>query len=254
VLAGAGTVASAVRTTRALDRLLADDLAALRALRDAQEDRTVRRGVAEAARVEAAAALEEAQQARAEAERTAGERKALLAVVRRERGLRERMAAELLAAAVDLEEELKRLKAGPPSGPSFETLKGALPHPCEGPVEVGFGRRVDPRFGTVTLQKGWDIRAAEGTPVYAVASATVRHAGWFRGYGNLLILDHGGGWYTLYAHLGALMRVGGERVEIGEQLGEVGDTGSLKGPYLYFEVRNGQKALDPAEWVPVPVR
>ena len=118
-----------------------------------------------------------------------------------------------------------------------------------GRIEAHFGRAVDPRFGTVTLQTGIDVRAPTGTPVRAVWDGKIAHAGWFRGFGNLLIVDHGGGVFSLMAHLDQLQKALGDAVRAGEQVGTVGETGSLKGPYLYFELRDGQKPLDPELWL-----
>jgi septal ring factor EnvC (AmiA/AmiB activator) len=119
----------------------------------------------------------------------------------------------------------------------------------EGVLEAGFGKVVNPRFNTVTIRKGVDIRAPEGTPVKAVAEGTVAYAGWLRGYGNLLILDHGGGYHTLMGHLASMAPAVGASVAAGEVVGEVGDTGSLKGAYLYFELRRGGQAVDPVPWL-----
>ena len=134
--------------------------------------------------------------------------------------------------------------------PAIRSVRGKLLFPVEvGRVEARFGRAVDPRFGTVTLQKGLDVRAPEGTPVHVVHGGKVVHSGWFRGYGNLVIVDHGGGFFSLYAHLASLDRSVGEELSRGESVGTVGDTGSLKGAYLYFELRDGQKPLDPERWL-----
>jgi murein DD-endopeptidase MepM/ murein hydrolase activator NlpD len=139
---------------------------------------------------------------------------------------------------------------GPPSEPPVRSAHGRLLFPVPGgQIEARFGRAVDPRFGTVTLQRGIDVRAPEGAPVRAVHGGTVVHAGWFRGYGNLMIIDHGGGIFSLMAHLASLDRAVGDEVRRGDQLGTVGDTGSLKGSYLYFELRDGQKPFDPEPWL-----
>lgn len=131
----------------------------------------------------------------------------------------------------------------------FGARKGHLPMPAQGVVEVGFGRVVNPLFNTVTVQKGLDIRAPEGSPVSAVAPGKVVFSGWLRGYGNLLIIDHGDGYHSLVAHLAELGRQVGETVQAGDALGTVGDTGSLKGAYLYFELRRRGQAVDPTPWL-----
>ncbi|HYG68660.1 MAG TPA: peptidoglycan DD-metalloendopeptidase family protein, partial [Anaeromyxobacteraceae bacterium] len=127
--------------------------------------------------------------------------------------------------------------------------RGKLPRPADGPITVAFGRVVDARFNTVTVQNGIDVAARAGTPVRAVAPGRVAHAGWFKGYGNLVILDHGDGYHTLVAHLRSMRVAMGEAVEAGTVLGTVGDSGSLKGPYLYFEVREKGRPVDPAGWL-----
>lgn len=132
----------------------------------------------------------------------------------------------------------------------FRARKGQLPLPVTGGlVEVGFGKVVNPRFNTVTVQKGLDLRAAPGAPVNAVGAGTVAWAGWLKGYGNLVIVDHGGGYHSLYAHLASLEVEPGAVVEEGAHLGGVGDTGSLKGAYLYFEIRKQGQAVDPLPWL-----
>jgi murein hydrolase activator len=99
------------------------------------------------------------------------------------------------------------------------------------------------------VQNGVDIEAPSGAPVRAVAPGRVVHAGWFKGYGNLVIVDHGDGYHTLVAHLTAMQTAMGEEVDAGDVLGTVGDSGSLKGPYLYFEIREKGRPVDPRPWL-----
>lgn len=131
---------------------------------------------------------------------------------------------------------------------SLKAKKGHLPFPTRGIVEVAFGKVVNPRFNTVTVQKGIDVRARAGEKVSAIAPGTVVYSDWLKGYGNLVIVDHGGAWHSLYAHLLESEVEVGNEVEEGESLGAVGDTGSLKGNYLYFELRKNGEALDPLPW------
>jgi septal ring factor EnvC (AmiA/AmiB activator) len=119
----------------------------------------------------------------------------------------------------------------------------------DGPVAVGFGRVVDARFRTVTVQNGVDIAARRGDAVRAVARGRVVHAGWFKGYGNLVIVDHGDGFHTLVAHLDTMTAAGGEDVEAGTLLGTAGDTGSTRGVFLYFEIREKGRPVDPRAWL-----
>jgi murein DD-endopeptidase MepM/ murein hydrolase activator NlpD len=114
---------------------------------------------------------------------------------------------------------------------------------------AAFGPQVHPRFGTRTFRNGVDIEAAEGTEVQAVYAGQAVYTGWFKGYGNLIILDHGNDYYTLYAHVSDILVREGDDVRQGQRIGTVGDTGSLAGPRLYFEVRYQSKPQDPADWL-----
>jgi murein DD-endopeptidase MepM/ murein hydrolase activator NlpD len=153
----------------------------------------------------------------------------------------ERADLELTALIADMKQQAADL--------GLRTRKGHLPYPVSGIVEVGFGKVVNPRFNTVTVQKGIDLRAAVGTHVYCVGQGTVVYSGWLKGYGNLVIVDHGGGYHSLYAHLEKSDVEVGNELEEGEELGSVGDTGSLKGAYLYFEIRREGQAIDPLPWL-----
>ncbi len=110
------------------------------------------------------------------------------------------------------------------------------------------------RFGQRTTAqerrcRGIEYAAQFGAPVRAFYDGRVVFSGWSQGFGNLIVLDHGDGYLSYYAHLDAILRVQGESVARGEQLGEVGDSGSLRGTMLYFEVRHNQQVVDPARWM-----
>ncbi len=111
--------------------------------------------------------------------------------------------------------------------------------PVSGQVVSGFGMR----WGR--MHEGIDIAAGMGTPVHAAAAGTVIHAGWLGGYGNLVVLDHGDGLATAYAHASALLVVVGQSVSQGETVSLVGSTGHSTGPHLHFEVRVNGVAVDP---------
>jgi septal ring factor EnvC (AmiA/AmiB activator) len=131
----------------------------------------------------------------------------------------------------------------------FERLKGKLPWPAPGSLSSTFGRQEHPRFRTVTFNRGIEIAAPEGKDITAVAEGAVIYADWFKGYGRLIILDHGGGYFTLYAHASTITVRPGDGVAPGQVIGKVGDTGSLEGPQLYFELRHKGKPQDPVAWL-----
>ncbi len=185
-------------------------------------------------------------------------KRALVARLHTDR-VRERAAlVELEKAAHALEETLENLGAeSAPThrefeGPPFLALRRRLPPPVDAPITRGFGRVVDTEFLTETFHAGVVFEAPLGTPVQAVAAGRVRFAGWFRGYGRLAILDHGDGYFTVSGHLDALDVEVGDVLQSGQVIGTVGETGSLSGPRLYFEIRQGAQALDPRDWLQAP--
>jgi murein DD-endopeptidase MepM/ murein hydrolase activator NlpD len=181
------------------------------------------------------------------------DRAQLLEAVRHERGASERLGQELLAAAKHLEKEMGVMRGAgvqPDAAPGgFEAQMGKLPWPATGRVEVPFGKKVDPASGMVMVQKGIDIRAPVGTPVRAIFSGTVVFSSWFEGFGRMVIVDHGGGYYSLYAHLEDLEVQKAQRLNQHQVIGLVGDSGSTKGAYLYLEIRRGKDAVDPLKWL-----
>jgi septal ring factor EnvC (AmiA/AmiB activator) len=126
-------------------------------------------------------------------------------------------------------------------------FKGELPWPVAGRVRSAFGKHKHPRFDTYTVQNGIDIEAAVDTPVFAVHDGVVAFADRFRGYGLMVILEHGRH-HTLYAHLAQSAVQPGQPVPAGTVVGSVGSSG-LEGPGLYFEVRTQGKPEDPLAWL-----
>ena len=187
---------------------------------------------------------------REEAEQARARQMDAIKLIQREEALHKRAIRELRAARRRLAGVVKSIEGKRSVARGFKSWRGRLPSPVAGAkVEVPYGLRVDPRFKTKTKHQGVDIRAKEGAQVRAVYPGKVAFAEPFQGYGLLVILDHGGGYYTLYAHLGRFMVKKGDKVPKGKTIGTLGSTGSLKGPYLYFEVREGGKAVDPQKWV-----
>lgn len=181
-------------------------------------------------------------------------RRELLERVRDDRSQERSLLVELERAARALEETLARLgDADVPEaeldGARFAGQQGQLARPVDGEVRARFGRVVDDEYQTETFRNGIEIAAVAGESVRAVAKGQVRFAGWFRGYGKIVIVDHGGGYFTVSGHLADIYVEVGDVVDAGDTLGSVGDTGSLGGPGLYFEVRSGRESLDPAQWL-----
>ena len=118
-----------------------------------------------------------------------------------------------------------------------------------------FGVHKDKRFGTSTFNGGVDIRADDETDVIAVHAGRADYVDWLPGYGQCIILNHGGGYFTLYAHTSSVFVNPGDRVEAGDVIASVGDTGSLFGNILHFEIRKDAEPINPAPWLrSVPLR
>ncbi len=134
-------------------------------------------------------------------------------------------------------------------GAAFALLKGRLPWPTSGTLTSSFGRQEHPRYRTVTFNRGIEINAPEGQRIVAVSDGTVLYADWFKGYGRLIVLDHGEGYYTVYAHAAEILVRIGDRVTKGQSIGLVGNSGSVAGSQLYFEVRHRGRPQDPMSWL-----
>lgn len=128
--------------------------------------------------------------------------------------------------------------------------KGELPWPVEGEVISRFGPHRHPRFNTFTVNKGIEISPPQENPIVkAVHSGVVVYEDYFHGYGNLLIVDHGLSYYSLYGHCSDFLVNKGEVVNAGKPIAVAGDLISLKGTTLYFELRFKSKPLDPLQWL-----
>ncbi len=172
---------------------------------------------------------------------------ALLNKVRSEKATGQVLQRQLTESAGQLQNllaDLQRRKerALPQSATEFETEKGNLPWPLRGKVIAGFGSRVHPRYKTKTSNLGIDIKGEPSAAVRTVAAGRVAYADQFMGYGNLVIVDHGGGFYTLYANLTEMSAQVGTEVTAGTKVGVVAD-------YLHFEIRKDGKPVNPTDWL-----
>ena len=141
-------------------------------------------------------------------------------------------------------------RAAQPYSGDFAKGQGSLDWPVRGQMVGHFGPETHPRFGTTINNNGVDIAAQIGTPVRAVAKGRVEYTSEdYASYGPIVILNHGDGYFTLYAHLSEILVNVGQEITPGQIVGRVGDTGSLKGPILHFEVRKGGTALNPEDWL-----
>jgi len=178
-----------------------------------------------------------------------------LRVVTRLRSVETGTATQLAA----LEEKARRLqrlvdvlsqqKRGEATSIDIRSVQGALEWPVQGEVIERFGRQRNPKFSTFTVNNGLKIEAVPGTQVHAVFQGTVLFSQWFKGYGNLIILDHGNRVFSLYGNLKAPAVAVGDRIVTGQPIAGVGESEDASSGHLYFEVRQDNKPEDPQKWL-----
>jgi len=134
-------------------------------------------------------------------------------------------------------------------GPVLKAKKGILALPVKGKIISNFGRQKNTDFNTYTFNSGIDISAPLGQVVHAASSGEVIYTGWVKGYGQIIIIDHGGRISTLYAHLFKSLINIGDKVKKGQIIGQVGDSGGASSPRLHFEVRVEGKPTNPMNWL-----
>ena len=180
--------------------------------------------------------------------RKRAERLELVARLREREQKESSLLEELRESAERLAATLRRLPASS-GGPGTELPSGQTGWPVQGSVRLSFGRQLDPVFGTETVRNGIEIAARPGAAVRAIADGQVLFADWFRGYGQMVIIDHGGGTLAVLGYLEELVVEKGQKVRSGQEIGTVGEVGPLTGPGVYFEIRRHGKAIDPARWL-----
>jgi septal ring factor EnvC (AmiA/AmiB activator) len=177
-------------------------------------------------------------------------RASLLARIRGDREQHAQAYGELEEAARQLGKLVLSFEdRGGPVALDIRKFKGLLDWPAAGPVSARFGTIIHPKFRTEVPHPGVDIDAPEGETFRAVFDGRVAYAAPLTGYGLTLVVDHGHGIMSIYAHAQILTVAAGDDVTRGQEVGRVGETGSLRGPYLYFELRDGGHPIDPAAWI-----
>jgi len=131
----------------------------------------------------------------------------------------------------------------------FNLLKGQLPWPTEGRVILKFGKQWNPKLKTTTDNPGIDIKGQPGSPIRATMSGVVTTITYIRGYGTTIIIDHGGGFYTVYSHVTNIQTQIDNEIRSGDVIAYMGDSGSVNGSKLHFEVWGKGQKLDPEKWL-----
>lgn len=201
---------------------------------------------AEVARLrdQAVALRAEIEPVRAQAAREAANEENQIAVIRTKRSADERELAELQAVSDSIAAQL-RTRASTGQG----LPGGCLVRPVLGAIVSGFGYRTNPIGGGSGFHAGIDMASPSGTPIKACRSGQVVIASAQGGYGNAVVIDHGGGMATLYAHQSQIQVTVGQQVVVGQVIGNVGSTGNSTGPHLHFEVRIAGNPVDPVPYL-----
>lgn len=261
ILASAGSIQDIVLRKNALERVLAHD------------ENVQKRLVENTARLETLMAKQKVQKTEKRALETAlneqidimakekSKRSTLLADIRSKRSLELAAIESYKQAAITLDQKIKSLnvklkqtstaEVTPAEAPQkpFIALKGLLNKPVNGKIVSFFGPYKNNKFNVTNFRSGIDIKADRGEPIHAVSTGKTIYSSWFKGYGNMIIIDHGDSYYSVYAHVEELFKNKGDMVDTGEVIATVGDSGSMHGPKLYFEIRHHGKPVDPLEWI-----
>jgi septal ring factor EnvC (AmiA/AmiB activator) len=234
-----------------LSRMVRYDRKLLGVYRQQSTDHRLALSKLEVLRKEQSAVVQRQSQEQKTLQQAQKSKKVLLAEVKQDAGLLEGVLQELRAKEARLNELVKKLETSPTQ--SYTGSKeGLLPHkgrllwPVPGKLMVGYGTSRHGDLGTLIESHGYDIQAAVGTPVTATAAGQVIFANSLRGYGKLMIVDHGDKYYTLYAHVARFTKQVGDSVVAAETIAYSGYEGR---DAVYFEIRQGGKPLNPGDWL-----
>lgn len=177
----------------------------------------------------------------------------LFVSIRSKRSYYEKMVKELKGSSKKLRAMIKRLEKMKHvplvSGKGFRALKGHLPWPVNGKVIIPYGKYNHPKFNIAVFKNGVEIKAKSGAIARAISEGRVVYADWFKGYGQLLIINHGGAYHSLYGYLAEIFHKTGAIIKNGTIIGKIGESGLLDVPTLYFEIRYKGKPLNPIKWL-----
>ena len=178
------------------------------------------------------------------------EKELILSSLRNEKDSRRKMISELKETSqrlLDIIRESSRTDDYAAEG--FGRLKGKLFWPAEGKIAIPYGSQKDPQFDTPVFRNGIHIRTDDSADTRSVYTGKVIFAEWFKGFGQLVIINHGSGYHTLYGNLSEIFSRVGDIIKENQIIGKVGTSGILNAPGLYFEIRYKGKPLDPVQWL-----
>ncbi len=259
LLLSASTAHEAMETAFLLNRIALQDQAMIDSMLE-KKDRLAKSAAAmEQQQKELAANTANLSKARTTYKSQINESNTFLGKVRKEKSLHQQAVKELQESQKEIQRTVVALMKRKQEAETKDTTRstrytylptgGQLSWPVQGQISSSFGMRVHPTFRTKMMHTGIDIRASRGTPVRAAGPGEVLYAGWLRGYGQIVIIDHGKNLSSVYAHLSSISVGEGSAVKKGQTIGSVGSTGTATGAHLHFEVRVNGDARDPMKYL-----
>lgn len=245
VLFGAKDFADLMTRMDVLKRIIKHDYDLIMKVKEEKATVENTRAQLEKDKAEAEVLVADAQAKKAKVEDKESEQQVLLDQAIYDRDTSERMYEEIMAASQEVANMIRRSQMSSAGYSGVPAGAGGMIWPISGPITSEFGWRTHPIFGTARFHSGLDIGGDYGMPIYAAASGTVIYAGWISGYGNAVIIDHGGGVTTLYGHNDSLNVSEGENVAQGQVIAMCGSTGNSTGPHCHFEVRENGEPVSP---------
>lgn len=245
VLFGAKDFADLMTRMDVLKRIIKHDYDLIMKVKEEKVTVENTRAQLEKDKAEAEVLVADAQAKKAKVEDKESEQQVLLDQAIYDRDTSERMYEEIMAASQEVANMIRRSQMSSAGYSGAPAGAGGMIWPISGPITSEFGWRTHPIFGTARFHSGLDIGGDYGMPIYAAASGTVIYAGWISGYGNAVIIDHGGGVTTLYGHNDSLNVSEGENVAQGQVIAMCGSTGNSTGPHCHFEVRENGEPVSP---------
>ena len=245
VLFGAKDFADLMTRMDVLKRIIKHDYDLIMKVKEEKATVENTRAQLEKDKAEAEVLVTDAHAKKAKVEDKESEQQVLLDQAIYDRDTSERMYEEIMAASQEVANMIRRSQMSSAGYSGAPAGAGGMIWPISGPITSEFGWRTHPIFGTARFHSGLDIGGDYGMPIYAAASGTVIYAGWISGYGNAVIIDHGGGVTTLYGHNDSLNVSEGENVAQGQVIAMCGSTGNSTGPHCHFEVRENGEPVSP---------
>lgn len=233
-----------------LQKIISSDLAMLEQMKRDAEEINARKEQLAAEMKEIKATQTELETKKARVSKLREQRAQVLYKAQEEESASQAEYDRLLAISENITAMLRNMESSRGGAPAGRGGTGRFMWPCNGTITSYYGWRTHPIFGTTKYHSGMDIAVDYGTPIQAADSGTVVYSGWLGGYGNCVMIDHGGGLVTLYGHNDSLTVGEGQYVDKGTVIAYAGSTGYSTGPHCHFEVRLHGELTEPLNYLP----